>query len=338
MISLIDYITESFIDYDIALENVPAKNQDVAKLKILIKKFDKFGEEDNYEDGKDPYDRLMKHLQNILKEKKFDDLEKERRGSYSEDYATKVKNRTKYCDKLFSAVHADFKKEEKKYGSADPLDLTVALIGIAYWIENFAGFKEAEVDKYLAKLCTKYQKVFGINPDEATKIAQVYDKQKVSIQQAIDLENKTKASVQGIKDDFKKHKYTVFAFSHDSAAKMFVISNKDFESLDAAYEATVSKETAGSPFEKYDLETQLRYLVKDGKIGVVNLCSGFYCFGEDKNKAIPRFGYYDEDIIGEEIYKYSGYDKKFYYSGMVDSKKNGAYLWYDSLWTSHTKK
>lgn len=344
MKSLTTYICESFIDYDTALENVPEKMKDVAKLKILINKFDKFGEENSYEDGKDPFDQLLNMLSNIVKEKKFDELQKERRNSYSEDYKQKVKNRTKYCDKLFSAVYNNYKKENDKYGWGDISTLTSALIGIAYWIENYAGFQEKEADTYLGKLCAKYEKVFGISADAATQITQMYDKQKVSIQQAIDAENKTKASVQEIKDDFKNHKYTIFADSHDSAVQMYIVKNEDYDTLDDAFEQTAGNEGPGSPLENYSLEGKLRQLVKDGKINALFLCSGYYCIGQDQNKTIPTFGYYDDDdIITSEIWDYSTYDHKFYYKGKIgdySKHRNGqgnSYEYYDSLWTVHKK-
>lgn len=328
-------LNESFIDYDTALENVPEKMKDVAKLKILVKKFDKFGEENEYDENEDPYDMLMSLIKGIVKPKKFDELNKEYRSSYSEDYATKVKNRTKYCDKLFSAVHANYKKDQW----ASPTTLTTALVGIAYWIENYAGFQDKEIDKYLGKLCAKYEKVFGLDPNDATKITQMYNQQKVSIQDAINIENKTKASIQEIKDDFKKHKFTVFSYSHESAVRAIVIDNKDYDSLDEAYKSFEAERKGGSPLENYDLDKILRRGVEEGKIDSLYLCDGYYCIGEDHDKKIPYFGYYDEDIIGKEIYSYSGYNSKFYFRGQIptDKKRNAYYDYYDSLWTTWKK-
>ena len=89
MISLVDYINESllkesFFDYDTALEKVPANMQDVEKLKILIKKFSKFGEEEEYGEDGEPYEQLLTSLKHTLTEKKFKELEDLRRSvSYS---------------------------------------------------------------------------------------------------------------------------------------------------------------------------------------------------------------------------------------------------------------
>lgn len=348
MISLVDYINESllkesFFDYDTALEKVPANMQDIEKLKILIKKFSKFGEEEEYGEDGEPYEQLLTSLKHTLTEKKFKELEDIKRSvSYSSPYKEKLSAKVKYCDKMFAAIKSSLDKDARKYGYSNYEYLITALVGCADYIYNYSGLEQADVDKYLGKLSTKFNKVFNVDADSFTKISKIYDKLKVDIKTAVDLESKTVESIKDIKNAFKEHKYTIFAGAHSSAAEMFIIDNSQYESLDDAFNSTATKDREGSPMENYNLEKILRTLVKDGKVPSLYLCSGNYCWGENKNEIIPIFGYLDE-IPSDEIYKYSQYDGKFYYRGKLSDGKpykslgEIAYHWYDNLWIEHKK-
>lgn len=334
MISLVDFINESlleesFFDYDTALEKVPAKMQDVEKLRILIKKFSKFGEEENTDNS--PYEKLLDVLKSYMPEKKFNELEtfkKSANAKYNAPYEEKLAVRTKYCDKMFAAI--------RKYGYDDYEFLIVALAGCADYIDNYSRFQQKDADKYIGKLANKFNKIFGVDVDGYTKISKEYNKLKIRIKDAVDLEAKTVESIKDIKDEFKNHKYTIFAKAHNTAACMLVVDNSKYENLDNAFNSTVAKEgSAGSPLEKYNLENILRDLVKDGKVPSLYLCSGNYCWGEDKDNKIPLFGYLD-NIPSDEIYEYSNYDNKFYYKGKLNDKQT-YYKWYDNLWTVHKK-
>lgn len=348
MISLVEYINESlleesFSDYDVALDKVPANMQDVEKLKILIKKFSKFGEEEEYGENDEPYGKLLRSLEDTLSEKKFAKLRDiERSVTYNTSYKDKLAARVKYCDKMFAAIKSSLDKDARKYGYSNYEYLITALVGCADYIENYSGLEQKDADKYLGKLSAKFNEVFGVDANGFTKISKLYDKLKVNIKTAVDLEAKTVESVKDIKNAFKDHKYTLFADRHDSAASMFIIDNSKYDSLDDAFNSTVAKESAGSPLDEYNLENVLRTLVKDGKVRSLYLCSGNYCWGKNESELIPIFGYLDE-IPSNEIYKHSQYDGQFYYCGKLrngsPSKNQGeiAYQWYDSLWMQHTK-
>lgn len=348
MISLVDYINESlleesFFDYDTALDKVQANMQDVEKLKILIKKFSQFGEEEEYGENEEPYDKLLRSLKNSLSEKKFAELKDiEKSVAYDAPYKDKLAARVKYCDKMFAAIKSSLDKNARKYGYSNYEYLITALVGCADYIEHYSSLEQKDADKYLGKLSAKFNKVFGVDANGFTKISKLYDKLKVDIKTAVDLETKTVESVKDIKNAFKDHKYTLFASANYSSAQMFIINNSDYESLDDAFDSTVAKEGSGSPMENYNLENMLRYLVKEGKVKSLYLCSGNYCWGKNENEIIPKFGYLDE-IPSDEIYKHSKYDNKFYYCGKLRSgspnKNQGkiAYQWYDNLWMQHTK-
>ena len=231
-------LEESFFDYDTALEKVPAKMQDVEKLRILVKKFSKFGDEENTDNS--PYEKLLDVLKSYMPEKKFNELETFKKSvKYDAPYEEKLAVRTKYCDKMFAAI--------RKYGYDDYEFLIVALAGCVDYIDNHSRFQQKDADKYIGKLANKFNKIFGVDVDGYTKISKEYDKLKVRIKDAVDLEAKTVESIKDIKDEFKNHKYTIFAKAHNTAASMIIVDNSKYENLDDAFNSTVAKESAGSP-------------------------------------------------------------------------------------------
>lgn len=307
-----------FFDYDTELEKVPAKMQDVAKLKILIKKFSKTGEEGKYDNddkyNKTPYQKLIDSLSYRLSEKQIASIKDIKNSINWADHKTILK----YCDKLFSCVKSAVDKEQKKYGSAD-------------YITN--AIPNDEADKYLGKLANKFNKVFGVSADGMTKISQKYAETKTNIQKAIDVENATIKSINDIKAQFKEHKYTIFAAVQDeSNARMLIIDNSKFDNVDDAYENTVKKDKYG-PFEysHYDLDKILREMATTKKVYNFGLVGGDYAFGKNKENIIPIFGYIDE-LPSEEIYEIG---REIYPRGKVSKSKieGVAYEYYDSLWT-----
>ena len=327
-------ICEGFFDYDTELEKVPAKMQDVAKLKILIKKFSKTGEEGEYDNddkyNKTPYQKLIDSLSYSLSEKQIASIKGIKNSINWADHKTILK----YCDKLFSCVKSAVDKEEKKYGSADYGFLYVALIGIADYITN--AIPNDEADKYLGKLANKFNKVFGVSADGMTKISQKYAETKTNIQKAIDVENATIKSINDIKAQFKEHKYTIFAAVQDkSMARMLIIDNSKFDNVDDAYENTVKKDNLNYSFKysHYDLDKILREMATTKKVYNFGLVGGDYAFGKDKENIIPIFGYIDE-LPSEEIYEIG---REIYPRGKVSKSKieGVAYEYYDSLWTVH---
>lgn len=329
-------ICEGFFDYDTELEKVPAKMQDVAKIKILVKKFSKLGEEGEYDnDDKNnlsPYHKLVNSLSGRLSDRQIASIKDVKNSIKWSDHKTIMK----YCDKIFSCVKSAVDKEEKKYGFADYGFLYAALIGIADYLEN--TLPPDETDKYLGKLANKFNKVFGVNADGLTKISQKYAQTKMSIQKALDTENATIKSINDIKAQFKDHKYTIFASNNDSAAKMFIIDNSEFDNVDDAFENTVKKDKLNydeyAPFDPkhYDLNNVLREIVTSKKVRNLILV-GIYIFGKDKENVIPIFGYIDE-LPSQEISKL-GKDNKIYPRGNVRKSdiKGVAYEYSDTLWT-----
>lgn len=329
-------ICEGFFDYDTELEKVPAKMQDVAKIKILIKKFSKLGEEGEYDNNdkynQSPYHKLIDALSYSLTDKQNASIKDLKNAINWSDHKTVMK----YCDKIFSCVKSAVDKEEKKYGSADYGFLYMALIGIADYITN--AIPNDEADKYLGKLANKFNKVFGVNADGLTKISQKYAQTKMSIQKALDTENATLKSMNDIKAQFKDHKYTIFASNNDGAAIMFIIDNSKFDNVNDAFENTVKKDKLSSdkyaPFDSnyYELNKVLREIVTSKKVRNFMLVSP-YIFGKDTENRIPIFGYIDK-LPSEEINKIGQYNKIYPRGNVRKSNIEGvAYEYHDSLWT-----
>ena len=158
----------------------------------------------------------------------------------------------------------------------------------------------------------------------------------MSIQKALDVENATLKSINDIKEQFKNHKYTIFASNNDGAAKMFIINNSKFDNVNDAFENIVKKDKLSSgeyaPFDSnhYELDKVLREIVTSKKVRNLILV-GIYIFGKDKENTIPIFSYIDE-LPSEEINKI-GKDNKIYPRGRVRKSdiEGVAYEYHDSI-------
>ena len=140
------------------------------------------------------------------------------------------------------------------------------------------------------------------------------------------------SSVDDIKNDFKNHKYTIFAADNDSSLRILIIDNSKFDNVDDAFKNTVGKDTLNAAFEEshYDLDKVIKRITKEKKTYKVGIGMYEYSFGKDKEYFIPSFCYLDK-IPSEEIYKFTD---KFYSRGkLMKSKIKGvAYEYYDNLW------
>lgn len=355
--SLSDYICESFMEEDESIAKLDPKMQDVAKLRQLVKTWDKFGNE--VEDVQDESSGLYKSESNFERVKdmckksttnsawaKIESMEKE--AYRMKSGPERVNAYSKYFDKLFSIAVNSSKKEQKKYGYTDVRYLVSVLTGIAGYIIDYNGRFGGQdgVDKFLGKLITKFEKVTDKDFNSAMKISEIYDKKKISIEAALKEEADMIKNVNDIKSKFKDHKFFVISWSSESASCSWMLPTENFDSFDEAIKFLQENGSVYSDNLTDDyVDKLLRNLVKSKETKALYMCSGHYHFENDQNNVIPYIGYIDDDITPDtEIYIFSHYDKKDRFAGYYANKdisgqfKNGMMRYSDSLWTTHKKK
>lgn len=345
------------MEEDESIAKLDPKMQDVAKLRQLVKIWDKFGNE--IEDVQDESSGLYKSESNFERVKdmcknsttssawdKIESMEREAYRMKSGD--ERVKAYSKYFDKLFSIAVNSGKKEQKKYGYTDVRYLVSVLTGIAGYVIDYSGRfgGQSGVDKFLGKLITKFENVTDKDFNSAMKISEIYDNKKISIASALKEEDDMIKNVNDIKNKFKDHKFFVISWASDSAACSWMLPTENFDSFD---EAIKFLQENGSVYSDNLTDTYvdrlLRNLVKSKETEALYMCSGHYHFGNDQNNVIPYIGYIDDNITPDtEIYVFSHYDKIDRFAGYYGNRdisgqfKNGMMRFTDSLWTTHKKR
>ena len=334
---------------DQAIEDLEPKMKDVAKFKLLVKKWDKLGEEippgdDDHYAGTN-FEQLEKCYDNddtnIKEKKKVREASNNFHGLYDlkkSDPKAYVKAAIKayggYLDAWYSWAkkYATHGKGRDKWISTN--FIVQAFLGLGSWIINY-GLKEEIQNQLLGRLIKKFDKDMGkLNGVEGVStFLKMYDEKRVSMKQALETETATLKSIEELKEERTKHKYTIIGGFVEGQGDIAFIDNSKFESFDEILDLDLFTKDTCKYFRwtKYSTDSMLRYVLDcKGKIPGCFLCSGYYTFNnKNKDDVIPMFGYCDE--LPKKIYKYSGYDKKFFYRGKPHEEKYG-YRFFDSLW------
>lgn len=360
--SITDLIYESnFHAEDESLADLEPKMQDVKKFRLLVTRWDALGEEvpvrgDEHFAGNlfEKFEKIYDKSNEFPKDKQ---KVKDARNAFSnvyniDDRKSKeyLKAGVKYYGAYIDALYSWAKKYATKGRGQDKwIDtsfIASTFLGLGSWIVNY-GMEDNVADQLLGKLIKKFDKDMGkINGVEGlSSFLKMYDEKKVSMKNALDRETATLKSIDELKEERKKHKYTIIGGSKENAGAIhiYIFDNSKFETVDEIMESKPMKqdndEHIGCHFlgwTDYDGDKLLRKIVAMSKTGVRGcyLCSGFYTYdNKDKDNVIPQFGFIDE--VPKKVYKYSGYDQKFFYRGKFREEDYG-YSFFDSLWSVPT--
>lgn len=366
MKSLIDYICESFNDKsnmiceanffaeDEKIADLEPKMQDVRRFKLLVTRWDKLGEEDPIRGDEhyagNNFDRIEKLFEDDeqhenerkaikLAKSNFVNLYRMEDKSSKEYVKTAIKTYGAYIDAIYSWAKkfATSGKGRDKYVNTS--FIATSFLGLGSWIINY-GLDENIQNQLLGKLIKKFDKDMGKirGVDGLSAFLELYDDQKVSMQKALDIETKTLKGMDELREERKKHKYTVLGGFGEGQGHIYVFDNSKFDSFEDILNSKPIIDDKNKHigcfylrWTGYSEDTLLRYVLNCNKgIPACTLCSSYYTFDNtDKNNSIPKFGFIDE--IPNKIYSYSGYDHKFRYRGKF-RKEDYGYGFFDSLW------
>lgn len=353
--SITDLIYEAnFFAEDEALADLEPKMQDVKKFKLLVTRWDKLGEEvpirGDEHFGGNTFEKFEKYYEDDYdhpKERKaVNDARKEfittvdaKKKGEKEYLKVAIKVYGAYVDALYSWAKKYSQKGKGKDKWIDTQFIVLTFLALGSWIVNY-GFNEKVQDQLLGKLIKKFDKDMGKlrGVEGLSSFLKMYDEKKASMKIALDIEQKTLKSIEELKEERKKHKYTILGGFNEGQGIIYFFDNSKFESFDDIINSKPIEQDHGKvgceylKWTNYDADKLLRKVLsfKDGIPGCF-LCSGFFTFdNKDKDNIIPKFGFIDE--VPKKIYKYSGYDQKFFYRGKPNQKDFG-YSFFDSLWS-----
>lgn len=364
MKSLTNYICESinpimesnFHDEALKIEKLPPKLQDVEKFKLLVTKWDKLGEEvaigrdehyagtnfeyiekcffDDDEHGPDKR-KVIEAKDNFREAHKLDES----------DINGKVKIYGAYIDAMYSWAkkYATSGKGRNKY--VDQRFIVTSFLGLGSWIINY-GFARKELqDKLLGKLITKFNKdmstLNGVR--DVTKFMELYNEKCIDMKRAFDTETAIIKSINDLKEERTKHKYTIIASQSEGQVNILFFDNEKINSFEEIFETKEVKQCDCSwKWTGLNEESLLRKVISWGKtVPPARLSSDKYLFDKnDKSSFIPMFGFCDE--LPTDMYSF--YDGKYSFSsnGGETIRKRGSlshelregkfYSYFDSLW------
>lgn len=355
--SITDLIYEAnFFAEDEALADLEPKMQDVKKFKLLVTRWDKLGEEvplrgDEHFAGNtfEKFEQFFEKDDEHPKERKavrdakngfraaWDAKDK---GDNKEYVKVAIKAYGAYVDALYSWAKKYATQGKGKNKWIDTQFIVLTFLALGSWIVNY-GFDEKVQDQLLGKLIKKFDKDMGKikGVEGLSSFLKIYDEKKASMKMALDIEQKTLKSIEELKEERKKHKYTILGGFGEGQGNIFFFDNSKFESFEDIMNSKPIEQDhndkIGCEYLKWTGYTEnsllRRVLTFKDKIPGCFLCSGYFTFdNKDKDNIIPKFGFTDE--IPNKIYKYSEYDQKFFYRGKLRETDYG-YSFFDSLWS-----